>query len=536
MPIISPHTGRPITSGKNGKVRNVQNGQPKAFTPSSWPGQRYSGAHPGLDRGWFNWGVPVDFWDSIAFDQQFIAANALLMYRSQPTAHAIVNQMMFYVVGTGRMPQSQSEKGADVYDAYFNEWAERVTPAGHTYQRLQQIVFKEMFIKGDVGVLKIMHKGKPMLQMIAGHRIGGAPPKDEENEVQGGVEYKRKGGEVVRYWLMRRENPKPYPVKPDEMMLVFNSEAIDQYRGISLLALCIIDLIDEASILDYTKLVLRWQAHVGGMIKKDDAEEESPEAWRGGELPVETLFPQSTDFDLARIPFPKDTQLTNTREGAVNIPVLKPNEAYEDFASKRPNQQFIPFLQHLNQRMCNSVFVPYEFLLNPNLTDGPGTRKTLQQSDMAFNNLCSILHEKLNGPVWDYVIGGAILAGKLPSYKDWRAVDWECPQSLSVDVGRESKAMLGEVAAGIKTRTEIHKAEGRKFDDVVDNLISEEDRLMEGATMLANKFGVEDVMSIRNMLASTGQVEERKERTEFQRQESEAKRQEKSQKKDSGKS
>ena len=505
--ILHPKTGKPVTF-VNGKVRNVKRngtGGLRGYVPTSPFGPRYSGAYPGLDRGVFGLQISRDFKETGLLDQPYLAGMGRLLYQSQPTIHAIVNQFVQHTVGEGKFPHSQSEKGAGEYEAYFNEWSKKCTTDGLSWTRVQEICFREMLVVGDVGILKTKENGRSLLQLIEGHNLGQTSTKDVPNEniVLGGVEIRKKGGRVVRYHVGNGYDAEPMIFKPSEFMLMFMPERINQTRGISRIALAVVDALDESSILDFMKMTLRWHARMGGIIKREDDADDRDDDWTDPSGSASSGY----GLQITRLPLPADTRYEQTQ--GVEIPILKPGEDYADFQSTRPNSNFIPFIEHVNKRMCLSVGVSYDFLLNSNLTDGPAMRKDMEQADYAFCNLCNLLNEQLNQPVWEYVISRGMLRGDIPIHPDWNVVDWDVPRRLSVDIGRESKSMINEVNSGLRTRDEIHKAEGSSFDEKLAQNEYEELQMQMAAKRIAQEAGVDDVQSIRNALASTGQVNEK---------------------------
>lgn len=69
-------------------------------------------------------------------------------------------------------------------------------------------------------------------------------------------------------------------------------------------------------------------------------------------------------------------------------------------------------------------------------------------------------------PLWDWFLEAAVLAGKI-DHADHPA-EWTPPGRYSADPGRDAKAKVTEIRAGIKTLPEAISEKGRGVDDVFD--------------------------------------------------------------------
>lgn len=97
------------------------------------------------------------------------------------------------------------------------------------------------------------------------------------------------------------------------------------------------------------------------------------------------------------------------------------------------------------RHVCNSMRGSYEFLINPQMTTGPTTQVIIRTSEQTFCNYCAIAIEKLCIPIYEYVIGNAILLDDVLFTTDWRSVSWKTLKLPSVDIGRESKGLIAEI-------------------------------------------------------------------------------------------
>lgn len=384
----------------------------------------------------------------------------------------------------------------------------QATTDGKPWDVVQSIVIRWMLVHGDIGVLLTRDfQNKPSLQVVPGHRIGSFNGKEAKgNRIQGGVEFEEKGGRIMRYWIQERGQKNPTAVKPQDFLLIYRDEYPAGYRGFSPLASAVIDALDESEILDLMKLTLRYQASIPAVYMTSEGDVE--EGYEGGVWSGVPGAAQSGKTIKSASLLPPDTRVETVR--GITVPYIKQEDRIEDFGSKRPNQTFQPFLEFITGRICVSMGMPYELLMrNNDMGTGAGTRSIIRHAEDTFKAWSKVMIRKLCLPVYQYILRRGIMRGDIPYSDDWFAVRFQSPSLPSVDVGRDSKSMLSEIASGVKTREEIHLTEGRTFEEVQVQREKEERAIWQSAHRIAAEFGL-DPVAVRNSMANTGIVEDEK--------------------------
>ena len=70
------------------------------------------------------------------------------------------------------------------------------------------------------------------------------------------------------------------------------------------------------------------------------------------------------------------------------------------------------------------------------------------------------LEEKLLNPLVRRVIARGIQLGHIPVVPDFDVGEWRYPAKVTADVGRESKALIDEVMAGVTSKTQVSADRG----------------------------------------------------------------------------
>lgn len=150
--------------------------------------------------------------------------------------------------------------------------------------------------------------------------------------------------------------------------------------------------------------------------------------------------------------------------GGAGIPVLAEGEEFKPWVSSRPNVTFTGFLDWLVNDIAWGFGVPPQFVWTVLGMSGPNARMILQQADWFFRHLQEILIATFCQPVWEGIVEDALNRRKMPLPKagaNWRGVQWQGPQSMSIDKGRDGKLFETLVKSGMLSRAEWHEMSGK---------------------------------------------------------------------------
>lgn len=466
----------------------------------------YSGAHPGIQRGVISWQLPQDFSTEAAFARQYLSYHARDLYRNCPEVRGIIEKIIGFVVGINMEAQSGSVKGKEIYNDYFKEWSKKATTNGATFGEVQRICLRWLIVDGDCGVLKKYHNGRPSLQLFPIQRIGNCGVrKVPENGHFDGVEYNIRTGEVIRYWLCQggvatswgsNQGSVAIPARPDQFALIYSNDYIDQYRGVSHLAASINDSIDFMNVMEalkkgmvFRELIAMIIKRQGGIIDPDEDQsaplfgDEPPDIQRQGQ----NYGQDGYDSVLSYASLAQVDDLFKVM-GPGNAPVLKPGEEIEFPSSHSPSREVLEAYDKMVGRLCQTLGVGYDLVIDPGKIHGTATRAVLRMSEESFKRYSMIMNCRLNHFVWDYVIEDGMLRGDIPMYEDWDCVKFRSPVAPSVDIAKDSKAALAELSAGVKNLSDIVGEQGKDFYEHVDKGIEEKDYQLQKAEEISKKY------------------------------------------------
>ena len=116
------------------------------------------------------------------------------------------------------------------------------------------------------------------------------------------------------------------------------------------------------------------------------------------------------------------------------------------------------------QRSSSLGVLPYEFAVDPSSVGGAGVRLVLSKAQRYIDDRGRTLDERLNYPIWMFVIGHAISNGILENQVGWYKVAWTHPKRATVDAGREEQQQRLNVESGLKTLEQAYSELGLDFE------------------------------------------------------------------------
>ena len=353
----------------------------------------------------------------------------------------IVGSMALYSIGDGILPQPASKDSAwnEQALAYFKRWARHADISGRfNLIQCEHLACKALDVDGEIFILKTVEQGEPKIQLIESHRIGSTDIDNTESPFIDGV--KLSGvGKPVAYRLLKDDGGFT-DLAAHDVLHIFDPDAVSQLRGFPTLQHSINHMLDVMELLALEKHAVKDNADVARVLKTNKV----------------NVDDRDFRIDTPRTPSGSDAGFLQTILGG-KLVKLQPDEALESFQSNRPSPTFQGFLDYL-QRDSALGLLPYEFSSDSSKVGGAGVRLIVAKADRRFSYRQNVLIDRMLRPIWLFVIGHAISAGKLPPAENWTEVDFVTPRRVTVDAGRESQQNREDIKAGLKTLTD-HFAE-----------------------------------------------------------------------------
>lgn len=241
-------------------------------------------------------------------------------------------------------------------------------------------------------------------------------------------------------------------------------DRFDQVRGVSPLASALNELRDTYEGFDLARARMKVAQMFGLVFYRESLGED--------EEPSHRL---SEDGDGYEVDFGK---------GPVKLE-LEPGDKAEFMANNSPSNEFQAFTGILIQVALKALDIPYSFF-NESFTNYSGSRGAMLQYERAAETRRRAVKDLLDWQT-SWRLGLAMLDGHFPGAdleqlvagQQWhpRAVPW-------IDPLKERLADIQAIGAGMDTRTRVLREQGLDFDDVVDELAYEAERLRDAGLPL----------------------------------------------------
>lgn len=397
---------------------------------------------------------------------------------------ALVNRLadLFecYVVGPQGLrvnPASADAAWNENALAWWKKWeryADVATLQG--FGVLQGMVAREWFIDGEAFIIKVQgDNGIPRLQVIEAHRVETPPEKSTEEGVTvcDGVQIDTVTGRPTGYWVWTPDakKQKAFRLIPAEMVIhVFEPSRAGQYRGIPFLssALNTLDDLDELKRLELK--AARAAAVVANIIENAAGEFDPVALYQNGGAISQAASGEVTAYQQ--------------RLGGETI-ALRAGEKLTQFKSDRPSVVTREYWSSLQAEICAACGIP-AILVFPDTMQGTQYRGSLDMASTFFRARSAVMQEVVRR-VYEWVMGYAIREiGKPPEY--WYAVSIQPPRAVNVDVGRNSAAMLAELAAGVTNYELIYAPEGLDWREEMTALAAQRE-YAKGIGLIASGGG-----------------------------------------------
>jgi lambda family phage portal protein len=398
-----------------------------------------------------------------------------------------------YTVGAnGLAVVSQSKDATN----YFNRWSMDCDVCSLLpFSTLQSIMARSWFIDGEIFIVKTMVKGRPRVQLVESHRC--YTPKElrdkEGTQIVDGVQVDA-NGKPVGYWFNTQPtNSGNYsPAAGTEQMQMIPAENVvhvfepsrpGMYRGLPFLYPVMNDLHDMDDLQMMVLQVCKQAASIGNVTTNKTGEFDATLARRAA-MKVNSQ-------NAAGSPVSKDFgQFYNVKLGAQEI-ALAHGDSISQFQANRPSLAERELWDYLLTKVCAGVGIS-KLLVMPYSMQGTVTRADLEIAAAFFRSRSAIVQNAVKC-VFMWVSGWAmdfdreVLRGGM-DFTEYASITVRAPRSVNVDVGRNSKALVSELNAGLRSYQDIYAEAGQDYREQLEQKAAEAALITE----LAKKYAIDE--------------------------------------------
>lgn len=395
-----------------------------------------------------------------------------------------VNAHLVYAIGDGFRYQAMTDDAQWNLEAkeqieLFNQQPE--VTLRFTKLQLIKMAGKAVLIDGDIFFIRTKHKdGRPALQAVEAHRVvnpDGAGP--QQGWVQG-IRFDKMGRPIA--YGIREDDGTVVPYGAGTVIHLYDPDRFTGVRGISRLQVSITTMRDRAEVMAAERFATKEFSRRTFVLKSESGGFDSQDA---GILGNSTRGPKTSASDVA------------DAFGGLAI-AIKSNESLEAFEHNRPSLNVLGLADTLDRDAAVGSGIGYDFLMNPTKIGGAVVRMELAKTERQFAAFQRMLIDGLVRKADQYAIANRIDAKVLRAVPKWERCTYNTPRKLSVDVGRDTLAMIRELEAGTRNLEDIIEENG---DDAKAQIIARLDFKVWAEQQAAGRGMTYDDVSLTSILS-----------------------------------
>lgn len=411
---------------------------------------RYEGAAHSIDRSWIPAYVQGARQDLCAAERIELVRKARYFEKNNAVVQKILDLVETNVVGTG-VPPTPCSSDPDWNRkalAWWQRWATEADLCSRQHlSALQALIVRAQAVDGEVFVqIAKGPAGRPRLQVLETHRVVSSPPHRfiAEGFIEAdGVLFD--GNWRPCFYVVsddaEGEKPTAVAVIPVERMVhVYEPSRAGQIRGVTLFHAVLHTLHDLDDLQRYEMLAAKDASSRANVVKTET-----------GEITRDQLGgPSAAAAESVEVTEGRRRYYEQAFGG--KTVVLRPGEEWDQSESQRPSAAMREFWEYLVQLVCQGVGISFAAVQDYRGNWGGAALRGAVAADNRFYEVRTRALAQAMDQIWQAVIGWAIANGELPSAPaDWWNVTWQPPRRSTVDVGRESKSIREDLAAGLAT-------------------------------------------------------------------------------------
>jgi len=359
------------------------------------------------------------------------------------------------------------------------------------FDTLMQLAQRGKKRDGESGIIDIEDAGGYKIQLITGERIGNPTlPSWSNDEDQNGIRLD-KYGRVIGYDIYKRQYhgglysfDKHIPAS--WFNHIFDPFRVDNYHGVTCFKSVITRMRDLKETMDYSRLNIKYRSTQLPYFKTED-----------GQIPTQAnnYLPQGQPLPL------KDADgVTLEQVDGGEQQFLKTTEGIFEFPNDFPNQQFLPVIETQVKEIMAGVGLSYDFLWKIDKLTGTVGRLVVEREDRVMQNERKKLERQAMRRIVTRAIEAGYRAGAITrkTANKFRG-EFFYGARISADYGRDAKADIEVVNAGLLTETEYQHIHGRNPEDVRTVRFEETLGILEDAKKITEahpEIGIENASNL----------------------------------------
>lgn len=427
-------------------------------------------------------------------DKLALTLEANTLYRNNAILRSAVDKIVSLCLGSnGLTVQAKTSDRSlnTIYETYFLNWTQTCDIRGRAnWRQLQEYALMAKLLSGDMMFIKYDNY---KLQPIEGERIKSPSGKEYKAlPIIQGVQTSPLGV-IEKFFVCNRDkngnldSRKPVEVTADKALWLTNTFRPDQIRGYGVVAPILPLLMDCASLNESTLQKAILESRMGIVTKT------TTPIIANDLMPTDDATTEADPTDTKKFEYNSELNNYYLQAGAGEEVTLQ--------TADYPSSNFEPYMRLLIQQIGAGLGIPDTILLSDFSTTRVTTSKALlQQFYETINKHQQWLIEGLIKPVWDWVIGGAIMARQLPASTEYTKIEVSRPERLLGDPLKEVTADEKEYALGVTSLTRKTRANGVDFEEILNE---KKDELVMAAQKAkeANEAAGEKLFSYRDFIS-----------------------------------
>lgn len=398
-----------------------------------------------------------------------LMSEARILCQIDPISRRVLSKFANYCVGDCRYKWNTGDDAiSQAYRDYWYSWMDRADAGGnHRYTSIAGLLVKSMLRDGDVfqSFVPAGPGGRDIqVRLVEGDRVGnyrGGSVNVDEDRIIGGI-VRDASERPIAYRVNQRGKWGNFTTFQDvpaaQICHLFNPDRYDAARDVTAFRAVLNHLRDLKETIDAEKAAIKLNSKIALLVKTVMG------GVRSGYGGVDLNENGDTSANSAKV---------NTQEINDAMTVYQfPGEEMKAHQSDRPGGDWLEYAEFMVHLISIGVDLPVGFVWKM-LGTGPAVRFHISDAARTFDRTMDALEEKVLDPTVARVISNGIERGLIPPHPLWFKFERQRPPSVSIDIGRDSSAMINENDAWLRSAEDSFNESGQDAREQVKKIAME---------------------------------------------------------------